>query len=136
MSENNCEEVEFDVGDTSALGEIEIEPLSVETDVENETDSPEFEIETDPVYGPEGPPGPPGPQGPQGETGPQGEPGPVGPQGPQGPQGPVGPAGTTDHTELLNRDAANQHPISAITDLQDTLDEKLETAFKIITLGD
>ena len=34
--------------------------------------------------------------------------------------------GVTDHNELLNRDADNQHPISAITDLEDELDGKLE----------
>lgn len=34
--------------------------------------------------------------------------------------------GTTDHAELLNRDADNQHPISAITDLENELDSKLE----------
>ena len=32
--------------------------------------------------------------------------------------------GTKDHTELENRDAENQHPISAITGLQSALDEK------------
>lgn len=35
--------------------------------------------------------------------------------------------GTTDHNELLNRDLANQHPISAITDLETELDGKLES---------
>ena len=32
--------------------------------------------------------------------------------------------GTTNHNELLNRDLADQHPISAITGLQETLDSK------------
>ena len=32
--------------------------------------------------------------------------------------------GTNDHTLLINRDKEDQHPISAITDLQDTLDSK------------
>ena len=31
--------------------------------------------------------------------------------------------GTYDHNELTNRDLANQHPISAITGLQESLDE-------------
>lgn len=31
---------------------------------------------------------------------------------------------TNDHSQLINRDAANQHPISAITGLQTTLDNK------------
>ncbi len=35
---------------------------------------------------------------------------------------PVG--GTSDHSQLANRDAANQHPISAISGLQDALDGK------------
>ena len=35
-----------------------------------------------------------------------------------------GAGGTGDHTKLKNRDAADQHPISAITGLQDALDEK------------
>lgn len=35
-----------------------------------------------------------------------------------------GTGGTTDHTQLTNRDAADQHPISAITGLQDELDDK------------
>ena len=30
-----------------------------------------------------------------------------------------------DHTKLRNRDAADQHPISAITGLQDALDSKV-----------
>lgn len=39
------------------------------------------------------------------------------------------PKGSNDHNELLNRDAANQHPISAITNLQQTLDGKLNKRF-------
>jgi hypothetical protein len=35
-----------------------------------------------------------------------------------------GGGGTTDHTALVNRDAANSHPISAITNLQSDLDAK------------
>ena len=31
--------------------------------------------------------------------------------------------GTSDHNELLNRDLVNQHPINAITGLQETIDE-------------
>lgn len=34
------------------------------------------------------------------------------------------PQGTTDHNELTNRNIADQHSISAITDLQNTLDGK------------
>lgn len=37
-------------------------------------------------------------------------------------------SGTSDHARLTNRDALNQHPISAITDLQNTLDEKVNLA--------
>ena len=33
--------------------------------------------------------------------------------------------GTRDHTELFNRKVENAHPISAITGLQEELDEKL-----------
>lgn len=33
-----------------------------------------------------------------------------------------------DHTKLLNRDAADQHPIGSITKLQTELDGKLESA--------
>lgn len=36
-----------------------------------------------------------------------------------------GSGGTTDHSALSNRDATGQHPISAITNLQSTLDGKL-----------
>lgn len=39
-------------------------------------------------------------------------------------QGGGGGGGTTDHRQLSNRDAANQHPISAITGLQSALDGK------------
>lgn len=42
--------------------------------------------------------------------------------------------GTNDHSRLTNRDAADQHPISAIQGLQKALDQKLdsETAMPII----
>lgn len=40
-----------------------------------------------------------------------------------GPQGPKGDPGTTDHSQLSNRDAADQHPIEAITGLREILDE-------------
>lgn len=45
-----------------------------------------------------------------------------------------GGGGTNDHSRLTNRDAADQHPISAITNLQDLLDSKLDsdTALPII----
>ena len=36
--------------------------------------------------------------------------------------------GTSDHRQLTNRDAANQHPITAITDLQTALDGKADAA--------
>lgn len=35
-------------------------------------------------------------------------------------------AGTTDHRDLTQRDAADQHPISAVTGLQDALDGKVD----------
>ena len=35
-----------------------------------------------------------------------------------------GGGGTSDHAQLTNRDAADQHPISAISGLQDALDDK------------
>ena len=38
---------------------------------------------------------------------------------------PGGSGGTSDHRQLTNRDAAEQHPISAITGLQDALADKL-----------
>ena len=38
---------------------------------------------------------------------------------------PVG-AGTWDHSALFNRSASDQHPISAITNLQETLDTKID----------
>lgn len=56
-----------------------------------------------------------GPAGPQGETGPQG------PEGPQGPAGADG-QGVTDHQQLTGRSDADTHPISAITNLQQSLD--------------
>ena len=34
------------------------------------------------------------------------------------------PTGTKDHKKLINRGIADQHPIGAITNLQETLDEK------------
>ena len=37
-------------------------------------------------------------------------------------------AGTSDHSQLTNRDAANQHPITAITGLQTALDGKADAA--------
>lgn len=37
-----------------------------------------------------------------------------------------GGGGTADHTQLTNRDAADQHPISAVTGLQDVLDGKMD----------
>ena len=39
-----------------------------------------------------------------------------------------GGGGTADHKRLINRDLADQHPISAITDLQATLNEKATKA--------
>lgn len=36
--------------------------------------------------------------------------------------------GVSDHSRLTNRDLADQHPISAITDLQTILDSKLDSA--------
>lgn len=39
-----------------------------------------------------------------------------------------GGAGTSDHSQLTNRDAANQHPITAITGLQTALDGKADAA--------
>ncbi len=39
----------------------------------------------------------------------------------------AGGGGTTDHKRLTNRDAANQHPIEAITDLREELDSKLDS---------
>lgn len=36
-----------------------------------------------------------------------------------------GGSGTSDHRDLSNRDAANQHPISAITGLRTELDGKV-----------
>lgn len=35
--------------------------------------------------------------------------------------------GTVDHSKLSNRDLDNQHPVSAITNLQELLDEKLDS---------
>ncbi len=39
-------------------------------------------------------------------------------------QGGDGSTGTTDHNDLINRDAADQHPISAITGLEEALEVK------------
>ena len=39
-----------------------------------------------------------------------------------------GGGGTSDHSQLTNRDAANQHPITAITGLQTALDGKADAA--------
>lgn len=40
-----------------------------------------------------------------------------------GPQGPKGDPGTTDHSQLSNRDAADQHPIGAIAGLAEKLED-------------
>ena len=40
----------------------------------------------------------------------------------------AGGGGTSDHSQLTNRDAANQHPITAITGLQTALDGKADAA--------
>ena len=40
----------------------------------------------------------------------------------------IGGGGTSDHSQLTNRDAANQHPITAITGLQTALDGKADVA--------
>ena len=40
----------------------------------------------------------------------------------------AGSGGTSDHSQLTNRDAANQHPITAITGLQTALDGKADAA--------
>lgn len=39
-----------------------------------------------------------------------------------------GGGGTSDHSQLTNRDAANQHPITAITGLQTALDGKVDAS--------
>lgn len=41
-----------------------------------------------------------------------------------------GGSGVTNHSALSGRNAANQHPISAITDLEETLNKKIEDASK------
>lgn len=46
--------------------------------------------------------------------------------------GSSGSIGTDDHNELLNRDLADQHPIHAITGLQDTIDDIYTYLNKII----
>lgn len=45
------------------------------------------------------------------------------PEGSSPPPGPGGDGGTTDHRALTHRDAAQQHPISAITGLQDVVNK-------------
>lgn len=37
-------------------------------------------------------------------------------------------SGSADHNRLFNRDSTNQHPISAITGLQEILDNKLDAS--------
>lgn len=46
----------------------------------------------------------------------------------------VSSGGSTDHNRLFNREAENQHPIQAITGLEELLDSKLdsETALPLI----
>lgn len=44
-----------------------------------------------------------------------------------GGSGTSGSGGTMDHNELINRDAPDQHPIAAITDLKENLDDKIST---------
>ena len=63
-------------------------------------------------------------KGDKGDTGPQGPKGDTGPQGPQGPKGEA--QGTTDHQDLKNRDAADQHPMEAITGLMEALAQKAQ----------
>lgn len=38
------------------------------------------------------------------------------------------PSGISDHSQLTNRDAANQHPVTAITGLQTALDDKVDAS--------
>lgn len=87
--------------------------------------------------GPKGDPGEPGEPGPKGDPGEPGEPGPsgvyIGTEEPTDPDisvwidpdgGAAAPGGgTTDHSALTNRDAADQHPISAITGLTEALEQ-------------
>ena len=47
-----------------------------------------------------------------------------------------GGSGSSDHKRLINRDAANQHPISAITGLQEILDSKLESSTALPLIED
>ena len=43
---------------------------------------------------------------------------------------------TSDHNELIHRDLNDQHPISAITGLQEALDSKVDASdFSIINCG-
>ena len=91
--------------------------------------------------GKEGAPGAPGTPGKDGEPGTPGPPGPGLPPGGKTGQIPAkaseadydvewadppagGGGGTADHTQLANRDASDQHPIGAITGLQEALDSK------------
>lgn len=50
------------------------------------------------------------------------------------PGGGGGGGGTTDHSQLTNRDASNQHPISAINGLQSALDGKQSTISDLSTI--
>lgn len=56
------------------------------------------------------------------------------PQGVKGEQGMEGPPGTTDHMELLNRDAENAHPMSSITGLTTALSGKQPTISDLDTI--
>lgn len=49
-----------------------------------------------------------------------------------------GTGGTNDHNSLLNRNAVNQHPIAAITGLQDALDNIFAggTSARVVTVAD
>ena len=49
--------------------------------------------------------------------------------------GASGGSGTTDHSALSNRDLADQHPISAITNLQSGLDAKIDVADRGVANG-
>jgi hypothetical protein len=59
-----------------------------------------------------------------GQKGDQGDEGPMGPQGPQGEKGEDG-SGVSDHTQLTNNDAVNQHPITTVIGLTAALAAKL-----------
>ena len=45
-------------------------------------------------------------------------------------------SGTKDHNRLTNRELENQHPISAITDLQTELDSKLNSKTALPLIND